>query len=197
MKKYFTTLEAAKMCQVSQGSMIRWIHEGKLQASVTPGGHHRIDAENLRRFLEKLRMPIPKFLELRNERFLLLSEKTPFNTALRRWIKQLYPASAIEEAHEAFTAGWKISSFSPDIIILNAESAVLTDLSICRHLRTLKEYEKIPFLITASSMSAALQKKSLLLGRCEWLLKPFDKNSFAVELKKIFDSGLEFKRTGS
>ena len=51
MKKYFTTHEVAEMCQVSRGSVIRWIHEGKIVSSETFGGHNRISYEDVQKLL--------------------------------------------------------------------------------------------------------------------------------------------------
>src|SRR3989338_3058279 len=59
MKKFYSTSEAAKMCEVSTGSIVRWVREGKLKAAMTGGGHHRIASEELVRFLTSLGMPLP------------------------------------------------------------------------------------------------------------------------------------------
>ena len=63
MGKFYSTFEAAKICHVSPGSMIRWIHEGKLNASVTAGGHHRISGKDLLNLIKAMRLPIPQDLK--------------------------------------------------------------------------------------------------------------------------------------
>ena len=57
--KHYTTFDIARICKVSPGSVIRWIKEGKLPASFTAGGHHRVNAQDLIAFLKTLRIPIP------------------------------------------------------------------------------------------------------------------------------------------
>ncbi len=41
-KEYFSTGEAAVLCSVTPDTVLKWIRAGKLPATRTPGGHHRI-----------------------------------------------------------------------------------------------------------------------------------------------------------
>jgi len=59
MKNFFTPSEIAKLCEVSTGSVIRWIRKGKVPSSVTGGGHYRVHKEPLCKFLDSLHIPIP------------------------------------------------------------------------------------------------------------------------------------------
>jgi len=47
----------AKHCGVSNTTVLRWIGAGELPAFRLPGGHHRINREDLFRFLNKYNMP--------------------------------------------------------------------------------------------------------------------------------------------
>ncbi|MFH1531678.1 MAG: helix-turn-helix domain-containing protein [Pseudomonadota bacterium] len=42
-----STGQAAKLCAVTPNAVLKWIHEGKLTARRTAGGHHRIDRKDL------------------------------------------------------------------------------------------------------------------------------------------------------
>jgi excisionase family DNA binding protein len=42
-----STGEAAKLCSVTSDTVLKWIHSGRLPATRTPGGHHRISKEGL------------------------------------------------------------------------------------------------------------------------------------------------------
>jgi excisionase family DNA binding protein len=52
MSKHLTTGQAASICSVTPDTVLKWIRSGHLPARRTPGGHHRIDREDLDRFLE-------------------------------------------------------------------------------------------------------------------------------------------------
>ena len=49
-KRYLTTGEAALVFEVSATAVKKWIHQGKLRALRTPGGHFRIAAQDFQRF---------------------------------------------------------------------------------------------------------------------------------------------------
>ena len=56
---YYTTFEISQICQVNPTTVQNWVKEGKLKAFVTPGGHRRIQREDLLAFLKEFGMPIP------------------------------------------------------------------------------------------------------------------------------------------
>lgn len=51
MKGYFTTHDIALMLDVTRVTVRNWIVKGRLEATTTPGGHRRVDREELVRFL--------------------------------------------------------------------------------------------------------------------------------------------------
>lgn len=58
MEKPFTTGEIARICQVSQATVLNWIRDRGLVAFTTPGGHYRVLPADLREFVARYRMPI-------------------------------------------------------------------------------------------------------------------------------------------
>ncbi|MDD5094839.1 MAG: helix-turn-helix domain-containing protein [Dehalococcoidia bacterium] len=53
---------AADYCQVSKGTALQWIKNGKLKAFCIPSGQYRIRQEDFRDFLERYDMPIEDWL---------------------------------------------------------------------------------------------------------------------------------------
>jgi excisionase family DNA binding protein len=58
MDKPLTTGEIARICQVSQATVLNWIRDRGLKAYATPGGHYRVLPADLRAFAEQYNMPI-------------------------------------------------------------------------------------------------------------------------------------------
>ncbi len=58
MKLYFTTQEVASILKVTRMAVRNWIIKGRLTASLTPGGHRRVEREELKRFLKSLGYPV-------------------------------------------------------------------------------------------------------------------------------------------
>jgi len=53
-----TPRNVAEYCQVSKSTVLGWIKSGKLESFKLPSGHHRIDKEDFREFLERWHMPV-------------------------------------------------------------------------------------------------------------------------------------------
>jgi two-component system response regulator VicR len=58
MDKPLTTGEIARVCQVSQATVLNWIRDRGLVAFTTPGGHYRVLPADLQEFAARYRMPI-------------------------------------------------------------------------------------------------------------------------------------------
>lgn len=52
-RQLMTPREAARMLGISYPTIKKWILDGKLKSSRTPGGHHRITLASLRPFLDR------------------------------------------------------------------------------------------------------------------------------------------------
>jgi excisionase family DNA binding protein len=58
-RRYLTTSDVARICQVTAVTVGNWIRSGKLAASRVPGGNYRIDPQDLTRFLKQADIPVP------------------------------------------------------------------------------------------------------------------------------------------
>ena len=58
-KQVFTTGEVADLLHIHQTTVIDWIEKGHMGRYRTPGGHRRIQKEQLLVFLQEHKMPIP------------------------------------------------------------------------------------------------------------------------------------------
>ncbi len=51
-QQLFTPREAARLLGISYPAIKKWILTGRINTTVTPGGHHRLSSANLKPFLE-------------------------------------------------------------------------------------------------------------------------------------------------
>lgn len=51
--KMLKTSQVARICGVTVGTVKTWIYKGKLKATKTMGGHHRVWMKDLGDFIEK------------------------------------------------------------------------------------------------------------------------------------------------
>lgn len=170
MKQFYTTFEVAKICQVSPGSVVRWIHEGKVKAALTGGGHHRISYEQLVLFLKQLQMPLPSELDL-GPRILIVDDEENVRRFIRKVIEDYFPDSAVDEAGDGFRAGWKTHSFRPQLVILDMKLPGVDGMEVCRYIRQFEELKGIKIL--AISGNEALETMARQAGSDDFLQKPF------------------------
>ena len=62
MKKFFSTTELAKICQVSRFTTSKWVREGKIRGA-SPGRNYKIPINEIIRFLKESNFPIPEELK--------------------------------------------------------------------------------------------------------------------------------------
>lgn len=137
MEKFFNTGHIAKMCHVSIGSVIRWIHEGKLAAAVTAGGHHRIRGRDLLAFLKTLRMPLPPELENQDGiKILIVDDEESIHRMIRHFLKRQFPDIQVREVSDGFRAGWEAHRLCPDIVILDLVIPGLGGFGVCEFIRS-------------------------------------------------------------
>ena len=117
MKTVFTTGEAAKICKVSQQTIIRCFDSGQLKGFRVPGSRfRRIPREQLFSFMKENGIPTDA-LESGKRKVLIVDDDEELVELLvdvferdRRY--------AIKTANNGFDAGMFVKEFRPDIVIL-------------------------------------------------------------------------------
>lgn len=186
MAEYYTTDEAAKLCKVSRSTVFRWIQEGKLNASVTVGGHHRIFQEELFKLMESLRLPLP--VEQAEDKLektaLIVDDEEPMRRVLRFFIMKYFPYFQIEEAADGFDAGMKIQRFKPELVLLDLRIPGQDGLSVCKQIRSMPEFEKMVILIITGVQDELVLESSMIFGANDYLLKPFEPEELKEKIEK-------------
>lgn len=187
MEKLYGTQEIAKMCQVAQGSVIRWIKEGKLQASLTAGGHYRVRGRDLNQFLTNLRLPLPQELQNKGKKILIVDDEPEVRKLVRWIIEENFTDLQLEEAEDGFVAGWKTHEFLPDLVILDLMMPGLDGFRVCQFIRSFPQFQSIKILAISAWMDGNVEQKFKDLGAQDFVSKPFDvdilKDKIAAQLQ--------------
>lgn len=178
MEKLLRTQEVAKICQVAQGTVIRWINEGRLPAASTAGGHNRIRPKDLLELLKTLQLPIPEELSSdsldQKTRVLIVDDEPEVRKMIRWMIEQDFLGVEIEEAQEGFVAGWKTHSFRPHLVVLDLMLPGLDGFHVCEFIRRFPELKDTKIIAISALMDPEVGKKIINLGANDFLTKPFD-----------------------
>lgn len=176
-KEFYTTFEVAKMCHVSPGSVVRWINEGKLVTAQTAGGHNRIQAKDIVRFLKGLRMPIPEALQGKENgklKILIVDDEASVRKFIWAALNMHFKDILVEEAEDGFAAGAKISRFSPDLILLDLRLPGMDGFRVCQFIRTDLGMKRVRIIAITGFNEEETRKKILELGANDYLVKPFN-----------------------
>ena len=199
VNRYFSTSEAAKICQVTAGSVIRWIKEGELETALTVGGHRRIPGASLLKLITKLGLPVPKeLLDLPDEgggaktgpRILIVDDEKSVREMLHWIINQTWPEAKVEEAEDGFAAGWKTHGFYPDLVILDIMMPRLDGFRFCEFIRNMPEMKQTRIIAVSGVPGFGYEEKIMKLGANVFLAKPFDNEV----LKKKIEEQLQWAK---
>lgn len=184
MERLLRTNEVARLCQVSQGTVIRWIHEGKLSASLTAGGHNRIRQADLVELLRTLRLPIPSELSMKEQelKVLIVDDEPEIRNIIRWMILQNITTARIEEAEEGFIAGWKTHCLRPDLVMLDLMLPGLDGFQVCEFIRRFPELKSTKIIAMSAFSDPEMEKRILGLGADDFLIKPFDLETLRLKI---------------
>ncbi len=183
IKNFYTTHEVSKFCNVYPTTVINWIKEGLLSAYTTPGGHRRIKKDDLMSLMKKNNMPIPEELNKATaDRVLVIDDDPKILRMMQTILSQ--EELAVSTANSGFQAGLLISSWLPDIIILDFLMPEMDGFEVCRNLKSDERTKDIPIIAVTDIKEAAEVKKMYTCGITDYISKPFKSEELVEKVKK-------------
>lgn len=126
----FTTFEAAEICNANITSIKNWIDQGELSAFKTPGGHYRIEREELDAFLDRHGMPNP-FAERREKRLLVVHPEPAIAEEISGELDEDHDWDATDDGVDALL---KIGQWKPDAAVVDSRVEKLDVPGLCRRI---------------------------------------------------------------
>jgi excisionase family DNA binding protein len=184
--RYLTSAEVAAACGVSPRTVTNWMREGAIASHRTVGGHGRVSAEELRRFLVERRMPVPASLTgegapeasrpvalaPRRRRALVIDDDEAFLEVVR----ELLTSSGwdVELAQHGFLAGFLVGRNRPDVVLLDLRMPGLDGYEVLSLMRRDPEARSIPVLACTSLRGADAEARIRAAGFHALVRKPVD-----------------------
>ncbi|MCA9297757.1 MAG: response regulator, partial [Phycisphaerales bacterium] len=174
-KKIFTTGEAAKICKVSQQTIIRCFDSGRLSGFRVPGSRfRRIPREELIRFMKGNGIPVDALEEGRKR--ILVVDDDPQILELFMDILDRDGRFDVKTASSGYDAGLFTESFRPHLIILDYMLPDINGNIVCERLRENPDHVDT-IVICVSGVVNQIEIDSLLeAGANAFIKKPFDVN---------------------
>ena len=175
-EKLYTSFEVAKICQVNPATIVRWIHEGKLKAASTGGGHFRILSGEIIRLLRSLGLPIPRELQdnCSEQKILIVDDDKEMRKFLHVFLKKHFSKADIQEAEDGFTAGALLTRFLPNLILLDLKIPGIDGFRVCEFIRQTPELGHTHILVITGMDDEEVEGQIMKLGADDFLHKPFE-----------------------
>jgi excisionase family DNA binding protein len=173
MKTVFTTGEAAKICKVSQQTIIRCFDNGQLKGFRVPGSKfRRIPREALYKFMKDNGIPTDA-LESGKRKVLLVDDD---NELVELMTKVLEEDGRFEVriASNGFDAGMMVKEYRPDLIVLDVMLPDINGKEVCHRVRADSTLEDVRILCISGMIEEDKIQELRLSGADDFLHKPFE-----------------------
>ena len=173
MKTVFTTGEAAKICKVSQQTIIRCFDNGQLKGFRVPGSRfRRIPREALYKFMKDNGIPTDA-LESGKRKVLLVDDDADLVDLMTKVLEE-DGRFEVRVAGNGFDAGMMVKEYRPDIIILDVMLPDINGKEVCQRVRSDASLEDVRILCISGMIEDDKIQELKLSGADDFLHKPFE-----------------------
>jgi excisionase family DNA binding protein len=172
MKTVFTTGEAAKICKVSQQTIIRCFDNGQLKGFRVPGSRfRRIPREALYKFMKDNGIPTDA-LESGKRKVLLVDDDQELVELIHKVLEE-DGRFEVRIAANGFDAGMMVKEYRPDLIVLDVMLPDINGKEVCHRVRADTSLEDVRILCISGMIEEDKIQELKLSGADDFLHKPF------------------------
>lgn len=186
MKTVFTTGEAAKICNVSQQTIIRCFDSGQLKGFRVPGSRfRRIPRDVLYKFMKDNGIPTDA-LESGKRKALLVDD----DEELVEMLRDLLEADGrfeVRIANNGFDAGMMVKEYHPDIIVLDVMLPDINGKEVCQRVRSDSAMDDVKIICISGMVEQDKITDLKAAGANDFLQKPFDIETLVERMCKQLD----------
>jgi excisionase family DNA binding protein len=171
-KTVFTTGEAAKICKVSQQTIIRCFDNGSLKGFRVPGSRfRRIPRDQLFSFMRDNGIPTDA-LESGKRKVLIVDDDEELVELLSDTF-QRDGRFDIKTANNGFDAGMLVKEFRPDLVVLDVMLPDINGKEVCQRVRSDPTLESVKILCISGMIEQDKIADLRAAGANDFMSKPF------------------------
>lgn len=183
-KQVFTTGEAARVCNVSQQTIIRCFDSGRLNGFRVPGSKfRRIPRAELLRFMKENDIPLDRLGG--EKRRVLIVDDDPQILELLADTLDRDGRFDVRTASTGYDAGMLTEAFRPDLIVLDFMLPDINGDIVCRRIREHDALNSARIICISGVVNRDDITRLLDAGADEFIKKPFNIQSFINSVTKL------------
>jgi excisionase family DNA binding protein len=171
-KTVFTTGEAAKICKVSQQTIIRCFDNGTLKGFRVPGSRfRRIPRDQLFSFMKDNGIPTDA-LESGKRKVLIVDD----DQDLVDLLSDVFDKDGrfdIRTANNGFDAGMLVKEFRPDLVVLDVMLPDINGKEVCQRVRSDDSLESVKIICISGMVEQDKVSDLRAAGADDFMQKPF------------------------
>lgn len=186
IKTVFTTGEAAKICKVSQQTIIRCFDSGQLKGFRVPGSRfRRIPRDQLFAFMKNNGIPTDA-LESGKRKILVVDDDRDLVDLI---VDVLEKDGRFEtrSVNNGFDAGMMVKEYRPDLIILDVMLQDINGKDVCVRVRNDNTLEEVKIICISGMVEEDKIDELKEAGADDFLGKPFDMDKLIEKMCRHLD----------
>ena len=186
MKTVFTTGEAAKICKVSQQTIIRCFDSGQLKGFRVPGSRfRRIPRDALYRFMRENNIPTDALESGRRK--ILIVDDDPAVVELIKDVLSKDGRFETRDVNNGFAAGMVAKEYHPDLIILDVMLPDINGQVVCELIRQDPTMADIKIICISGMVEEDKIQDLRGSGADDFLHKPLDIDELLRRICRLLD----------
>jgi excisionase family DNA binding protein len=186
MKTVFTTGEAAKICKVSQQTIIRCFDSGQLKGFRVPGSRfRRIPRDQLYAFMRDNGIPTDA-LDSGRRKILVVDDDVD--------LVELISDALLRDGrfdgrtvNNGFGAGMMIKEFRPDLVVLDVMLPDINGKEVCNLVRSDKTMDDVRIICISGMVEPERIQELRDAGADDFMKKPFDVDQLVARVCQLLD----------
>ncbi len=172
-KTVYTTGEAAKICKVSQQTIIRCFDSGQLKGFRVPGSKfRRIPREALFNFMRENGIPTDSLES--GKRKILVVDDDPNLVGMISDVLERDGRFEVRSVNNGFGAGMMVKDYRPELIILDVMLPDINGKEVCQRVRNDKSMDECKIICISGMVEEIKINELLAAGADDFMRKPFD-----------------------
>ncbi|MCA9164037.1 MAG: response regulator [Planctomycetales bacterium] len=186
MKTVFTTGEAAKICKVSQQTIIRCFDSGQLKGFRVPGSRfRRIPREQLYAFMRDNGIPTDA-LDSGRRKILVVDDDVDLVELICDALER-DGRFEVRSVNNGFGAGMLIKEFRPDVIVLDVMLPDINGKEVCQLVRSQQAMDDVQIICISGMVEQDKIQELYDSGANDFMKKPFDIEELSGRIYRLLD----------